>query len=555
MRKGESAFGVERGDCPPPGREPSALQQIRESAGQLLTDGKVDEACDYLFAALAAVLQKNGELELLLAKMRRERVGKRTERIDPRQLSLMLEQLARLEGQPAETTVDLEGESQADTDLSHEIDEAKKEDFASKKKKKGKQGRVKTRGARREVLRVAVPEEERTCRTCGKQMPVIGEDVSRVLEYVPGHFIEVAYQLEKCACGSCKDGVTTAAGPDKVIERSPAGASLLAHVVVSKYVDHCPLHRLRRIYRRSGATIAVSTLSDWVASVADLTQPLVDKLAERVLEAHVTATDATGLKVLDPNSPENIARGTIWCYVGDDRDVLFRYTPTGEGATGPWEFLAGRTGYIQADAASVFDRLYNGRVASAIELGCWSHGRRRLEALKDTDCRVAYPLLLISRLYRIETLADVRKLEPDDRAVLRQERSSVVLKKLKRWLLGTLVNDPPSSQLAQAIRYIINQWDALGRFVEDGRLSLDNNLCERQIRDIALGRRNYLFAGSHDAARRTATLYSLMRTCAQYGVAPLPYLTDVLQKLAGGWKANRLDELLPDRWQALHATA
>ena len=138
--------------------------------------------------------------------------------------------------------------------------------------------------------------------------------------------------------------MATAPGPAKVIERSPAGASLLAHVVVSKYVDHCPLHRLRRVYKRSGTIVSVSTLSDWVARVADLVEPVVDKLAERVLRSYVTATDATGLKVLDPSKPENIQRGTLWCYVGDDRDVLFRYAPTGEGETGPWEFLAGREG-------------------------------------------------------------------------------------------------------------------------------------------------------------------------------------------------------------------
>jgi transposase len=242
----------------------------------------------------------------------------------------------------------------------------------------------------------------------------------------------------------------------------------------------------------------------------------------------------------------------MWCYVGDDLDVVFRYTPTGEGASGPWEFLAGRTGYVQADAASVFDRLYNGQVASATEAGCWSHGRRRLVALRDTDCRVAYPLKLIARLYRIEHLADALQLSPDERASLRQERSQPVLAKLKRWLLSTLANEPPSSDLAKATGYLLNQWTALSQFIKDGRLDLDNNLCEQQMRDIALGRKNYLFAGSHDAARRAAALYSLMRSCAQRRVPPLPYLTDVLRKLADGWKQSRLDELLPHRWEEMH---
>jgi hypothetical protein len=162
---------------------------------------------------------------------------------------------------------------------------------------------------------------------------------------------------------------------------------------------------------------------------------------------------------------------------------------------------------------------------------------------------VAYPLKLIARLYRIERLADLQELSPQQRAALRRKRSAPVLDKLRPWLLTTVTHEPPSSELAKAAGYILNHWTALARFTEDGRLRLDNNLCERQLRDIALGRKNFLFAGSHDAARHTATLYSLMRTCVLHDVPPLPYLTDVLHKLAAGWKHARLDELLPDRWQ------
>ena len=152
---------------------------------------------------------------------------------------------------------------------------------------------------------------------------------------MPGHFVEHVYHLEKYACGKCRGGVTTAKGPTPVLERSCADASLLAHVVVSKYVDHVPLHQLHRIYARSGARVAVSTMSDWVGGVAKLVEPLVEELEKRVRKSELVRTDATGVKVLDPDSPENIERGTMWCYVGDERDVVFRYTPTGEGATGP----------------------------------------------------------------------------------------------------------------------------------------------------------------------------------------------------------------------------
>ncbi len=190
----------------------------------------------------------------------------------------------------------------------------------------------------------------------------------------------------------------------------------------------------------------------------------------------------------------------------------------------------------------------------------WKLESRNLEraahvGLAQRHCRIAYPVQLIGRLFRIERLADARQLDTDARLELRAERVPAVLDKLKRWLVATVDKEPPSSELARAASYTLNQWDALTRFLEDGHLRLDNNLCEQQLRDVALGRKNFLFADSHDTARRTAVLYSLMRTCAQYGVAPLPYLTDVLRKLASGWDEHRLEDLLPDRWQRLHGLA
>ena len=165
------------------------------------------------------------------------------------------------------------------------------------------------------------------------------------------------------------------------------------------------------------------------------------------------------------------------------------------------------------------------------------------------DCLVAYPLKLIARLYRLEHLADARGLAPPGRAALRQERSAPVLEQLHRWSIVTRTTEPPSTDLAKAAGYLVNHWPALCRFLEDGRIDPDNNVCEQQLRDVALGRKNYLFAGSHDAARRAAALYSLTRTCAQYGVPPLQYFTDVLRTLANGWTTNRLDEWLPHRWR------
>jgi transposase len=536
----------------PPGAR-DALRQIQQSARALFEQGAVEETWEFFLSALEAVLVKNRELELLVAKLRRERRGTRSERLDPAQLSLLLEALLDQEG--PEAAIDPEAEARADAALDDEIERAEQAQPATPRKKRKAGPGWQTREVPRQVHHIEVPEAKRTCADCGRAMPRIGEDVSRRLEYVPAHFVEHEYHLDKYACGRCKEGVTTAPGPAQVLERSAADASLLAHLVVSKFADHTPLHRLSRIYARSGVELPVSTLADWTAGVGDLVAPLVDRLVTRVLAAYIVRTDATGLRVLDPKSPEHIERGSIWAYVGDDRDVLFRYTRTGEGATGPWDFLAGRRGYIQADAANVFDRLFNGLVASATELGCWSHGRRRLVARQEMDCRVAYPLKLIGRLYRIEHLADVQQLTPGARAELRQERSTPVLDQLRRWFGATHVSEPPSTDLRKAADYVLNHWAALTRFVTDGRVSLDNNVCEQQLRDIALGRKNYLFAGSHEAAKRAADLYSLTRTCAQYGVPPLPYFTDVLAKLASGWAADRLDELLPHRWRLSDVSA
>jgi transposase len=532
---------------------PAALRQVRESAQAMLREGKAEETLEYVLSALESVLTKTQELELLVAKLRRGSWSTKSERMDPAQLSLLLDVMRAQGGTPVEAP---ETEAKEDAQLTQEIAAAERARAkAADATSKPERGTWSNRGAKKQSHRSAVPESDRACRHCGQSMKVIGEDVTRRLEYVPGHFVEHEHQLEKLACGQCKEGVTTAPAPPQVLERSAVGASLLAHVVVSKFVDHTPLHRLHRIYARSGADIPVSTLSDWVAGAGKLVVPLVERLSERIRLAYLVRTDATGLPVLDPDSPGNIQRGSIWAVVGDDRDVLFRYTPTGAGATGPWEFLAGRKGYIQADAASVFDRLFNGKAASAVEIGCWSHARRRLVALQDTDCRVAYPLKLIARLYRIEHLADAQGVPADKRAEMRKARASPILEKLKQWFVATAASEPPSSDIAKAAAYCLNHWAALTRFVEDGRVGLDNNLCEQQLRDIALGRKNYLFAGSHDAARRTAALYSLMRTCAQYRVPPLPYFTDVLAKLGAGWPVDQLDQLLPHAWTAPAATS
>jgi transposase len=381
----------------------SPLEQVRAAASALLREHKVDEAFELVLSAMDAVLQKSRELELLVAKLRRERLGQRSERVNAAQLALLFEELQR----QGDTTavVDAAAEDRDDTATDAEIQAAEDErkEAAKEIESKRRKARLSLPGAERRVHKVELSEEERRCPHCGEPRQEIGHDTARSLEWIPGHFVHHEHQLAKYACQTCRDGVLTAPGPQRVLERSIADASVLAHVVVSKYVYHTPLHRLHESFARTGAASGLD-LSDWgrPAACAGGRSPGKGPSARG-------RTDATGLKVLDPRSSANIQRGTIWVYLGDEHDVVFRYAETGEGASGPWEFLAGRNGPIQADGASVFDRLFNGQVASALEVGCLAHARRKLVALQDTDCRVAYPIRLIRESTDSSTLPTSRR--------------------------------------------------------------------------------------------------------------------------------------------------
>jgi len=529
-----------------------ALAQIRESAQALLAQGKVDETWEFFLAALDAVLMKNRELELLVLKLRRERLGRHTERLDPRQIALLFDALLAQGATPE--PLDPDAEVREDAALDREITDAEQRGAGttrSRRKPRKADAGWRTTGVERHVHVIEVSPEDQTCPTCHDPMRCLGVDVTRRLQYVPGHFVEEESHRQKWACPRCKEAVITAPAPPQVLPRSAADASLLAHIVVSKFADHTPLHRVHRIYARSGADIPVSTLADWVAGVGTRVEPLVERLAVRVRAAYIVRTDATGLKVLDPRSPDHVEMGSIWAYVGDDHDVLFRYTPTGEGATGPWTFLAGRTGYVHASRCR--DRLRS-TVHRTSRPGRGGRLSRAWKTKADRPSGDGLPrglsLKLLARVYRIEHLADARELAPDDRAVLRRDRTAPVMEKLHRWCGLTRAQESPGTDLAKAAGYLVNHWSALTQFLEDGRLDPDNNVCEAQLRDIALGRRNYLFSGSHDAARRAAALYRLMRTCAQHRVPPLPYLTDVLTKLPAASTAAELDALLPHRWSS-----
>ena len=516
------------------------MRPVREKASQLVGKGQSAEAVELLFSLLEKSYQETRGLELERVL---ERLLRRSEKLDPRQLKLLAEELAADDGDAC-----------SDEELLHDpvADNLAKdvERLRNKQREKRKRpGRNKLPAdLPREIIELEVSEAERTCPCCGKERVQIGVDVREELEVVPAQFKVKEYRKAKLACSRCKDGVVCAAGPEESFDRILAGPTLLSHLTVCKYADHLPLRRMQKVYGRLGVPIAASTLVGWIAMVASELEPLYERLWEQVKASYLLQTDATGLRVLDRDHPDGVRLGSMWCYVGDRRLVVFRYAPTGKGIDGPWTFLADREGYIQADAAGVFDRLYNGKVARAAEVGCWAHTRRKFHKLLESDQRVAVPLKLIGNMYLAESYADEAELSIEQRLDIRREKTTGFAKRLKKWLGKTASREPPASALAKACAYPLNHWTALTRFLEDARLPLDNNFCELQIRDVAVGRKNYLFAGSDAGGHRAATLYSLLRTCALHQVDPVDWLEDVLRKLAAGWPHAQLAALLPQNW-------
>jgi len=521
------------------------MTALRTEVGAMVADGRSDAALEMMFTRIELLHQRNLALELEALIERRRKAGLKSERLDPAQISLMMEAEPVPTGDDARDETDDRTELQTeDAILTEEITAAEATQATPPRRRPVR--RALPTALPREVIEHTLEPEARACGDCGKPMAEIGKDTSEVLRLVPARFEVEEHRRAKYACSRCRKTVVTAPGPAKFIEKGRAAPSLLAHVVQSKYQDHLPLARLCEIYDRGGVPLPSSTLGDWTARVAEEVRPVADRILEKALEAHVTQSDATGLAVLTRSEPTNIRRGTIWCVTGDETYVAFQYAPTGSGEDGPWKFLAGRAGYLQTDAASGFDRLHDGQVASATEVGCWAHARRRFHDLRDSDPRVAYPLKNISQLYRVEKLATLRGLDPPERQKLREERSRRILGRLMRWIERTLKTEPPASALAKACTYVVNQHDALFRFLDDGHLRLDNNFCERELRSIALGRKNYLFAGSHAAAERTAILYTVVRTAVAARRDVFAYLTKTLTRIAEGWPVSRIDELLPE---------
>ena len=390
------------------------------------------------------------------------------------------------------------------------------------------------------------------CPDCGQALHKIGEETIEQLDYRPASFYVRRHVKNKYACRHCEN-VITAAMPSQPIEKGIPGAGLLAQVLVSKYCDHLPLYRQAQIYQqRHDVPLNRSTLSDWVGRSVWLLQSIVTAMRPDLLKQPKLHTDDTPVPVLSPGQGKT-RQGRLWVYLSDGStgppSVVYDYTPT-RSQKGPLAWLGDYQGYLQADAYPGYDALYKtGRVQ---EVACWAHARRQFT---DIEKAVGSPLarealLRIGKLYDIERT--LREQNADSAMIrdVRQTQSLPVLTEFKTWLDQQLLRLSNKSKLAKAMAYITKRWASFTRYTQDGRLSIDNNAAERAIRPLALGRKNWMFAGSDLGGQRAANIYSLVETCKLNDINPYHYLQDVLSRIADH-PSHQIEDLIPYNWQPL----
>src|SRR5271163_3067149 len=477
------------------------------------------------------------QLKLLIAKLRRMQYGRSSEKLD-RQIEQLELRLEALQQNDAEMVAAIPGK------------------IASVEPAARSSRRPLPAHLPREI-RTHLPKQE-ACPDCGGELRKLGEDVSEVLERIPSRFLVLRQVRVKLACRSC-ERILQAAAPSRPIERGMAGPGLLAHVLVSKYGDHLPLYRQSEIYAREGVELDRATLADWVGGTSRLFEPLVEALRRHVMTAQKVHADDTPVPVLAPGLGKT-KTGRLWTYVRDDRPagdqtppaVWFAYSPDRKGEH-PQVHLRQFKGTLQADGYAGFEQIYaTGRIQEA---ACWAHVRRKFYDLQVAHKSpvAAEALERIAALYAIEKQIQGRP--PEERREIRNTRSRPLLVSLKQWLEATLDKLSRKSDTAIAVRYALGRWEALLRYCDDGRLEIDNNAAERALRAVALGRKNYLFAGSDRGGESAARIYSLIGTAKLNGINPESYLRNLLCRIADH-PINRIEELLP--WnlaeESRHAT-
>jgi transposase len=500
--------------------DPNSLPQDPAVLKQMLVD-------------LTAQLDKT---QRLLRQLMAARSGTRSEQLNADQLRLFAQELG-MDSSPAEES---------------DEDDASSDPPTASGRGNGDEGKPRGRRQlplhlRRERIVHDLAEDHKQCGTCRQQLRHVGEEVSERYEYVPARMVVIEDACQKYAC-ACT--VKTATKPAQPIEKSTAGASLLAHVIVSKVADHLPVHRQAKMMRRFGIEIADQTMCGWMRQSAELLEPLYSRLKQFVLRSKVVGTDDTPVKVLDRRLPQT-RKGRIWPYVGDSDHpaVVYDYTPTRERA-GPERFLQNYRGYLQADAYVAYDSFFTDPVRGLVEVGCWAHARRHVFQARDTDpARMGAVLAYIAQLYKVEKRARRCSIEGEQLRLLREDVSMPVLEQLHGYLLRIREELLPKSEAGQAAAYILKNWTALTRYVEDGDLHIDNNRTERSLRGIAVGRGNWTFFGSDRGGRTMAVLRSFVASCELVNIDPFAWFRDVLSRIATH-SIQKLDELLPHRWAA-----
>jgi transposase len=431
----------------------------------------------------------------------------------------------------------------------------------------------------REPKVIDLPEDQKTCPCCGKMRKCIGQEISEKLDYVPATVKVIQTIRPKYACCDCDaqgNGAQIAIAdlPPSPIEKGLAAPGLLAAVIVGKYTDHMPLNRMEKNLARHGIDISRSTMCDWMAACADALRPLYDLMVAQVLGSKVIHTDDTPVDVLDKKLRQT-RTGRFWNYSGDGAhpNDVFDYTPS-RSRDGPMQFLAGwgkdSKVYLQADAFGGYDGIYAGKAGGmVVEVACWAHTRRKFHEARNSDhARSAQALAYIRLLYDVESQAqerfDTQKQNGGQRSLasirleLRQAMSVPRLAQFKAWIQSQQIANGgdvlPKSPMGAAITYALNQWEALCVYCTDGELSIDNNVSERALRRIAVGRNNWMFCGSDAGGNTAAILFSFIATCERHRVNPFEYLRDVLSRIAQT-PMSKLAELLPDKWQPDGVTA
>jgi transposase len=530
---------------------------VSETADQLPTDidalqALVTAACAERDAAIAKcdaaiaerdhALSQMDRLRHLLRQLQRAQFGRRSEKLDPEQLQLAIE--------------DIEQAVAGD-----EAAEDKKDPAGAHKRADKRRASRGALPAHLQHIDVTIAPEDTNCPCCRAPMHVIGEETSKRLDVVPAQFRVIVTHRPKFACRACTDGVVQAPAPERLIKGGLPTEAMVAYVLVAKYAWHLPLYRQAQMLLAQGIDIKRSVLAFWVGYAAAELHPLWLRLREIILTTGKVAVDETTAPVLDPGRGRT-KKGFFWAIARDDRPwggtdppaVAFTYAP-GRGAVHALKLLDGYRGIVQCDGYRVYKTIAETAPDAAITLAfCWAHLRRRFfDVVQSGPAPIASEALeRIAALYAIEKT--IRGRSADERRAVRQERSKPLVLALKAWLEQQLTRVSGKATIAEHINYALNHWDGLTRFLDDGRIELDSNIVERSIRPLVLNRKNALFAGHDQGAENWACIASLIETCKLCGVEPQAYLTDVLTKLVNLWPASRLDELMPWAWATEHAT-